>query len=101
MPVWLRWSPDRAIGPPAWARVVAPRRWVPPGAYARVVFTGMAHAAIRVDDVDAATLWYSEILGHRVLSPPYRVEGAALEWDMGELLAIRRPSLLGPVPGMS
>jgi len=74
---------------------------VPPGAYARVVFTGMAHAAIRVDDGDAATRWYSEILGRRVLSPLYRVEGAAIERDMGELVAIRRPSLLGPVPDMS
>jgi len=50
------------------------------------MFTGIAHAAICVDDVEAATRWYSEVLGLRVLSPPYRMDGPAIERDMGELV---------------
>jgi catechol 2,3-dioxygenase-like lactoylglutathione lyase family enzyme len=47
---------------------------------------GLAHAAICVADVDEATRWYSEVLGFTVLSPPYLMEGGAIERDMGELL---------------
>jgi methylmalonyl-CoA/ethylmalonyl-CoA epimerase len=50
------------------------------------MFTATAHAAICVGDVDAATRWYSEVLGLRVLSPPYRMDGADIERDMGELV---------------
>ncbi|HWD52209.1 MAG TPA: VOC family protein [Acidimicrobiales bacterium] len=50
------------------------------------MLTGFAHAAICVADVDEATRWYSEVLGLRVLSPPYQMTGAAIERDMGELL---------------
>jgi len=50
------------------------------------MITGLAHAAICVGDVQAATRWYSEVLGLRVLSPPYRMDGAAIERDMGELV---------------
>jgi catechol 2,3-dioxygenase-like lactoylglutathione lyase family enzyme len=46
----------------------------------------MAHTAICVPDVHAAVQWYSEIMGFRVLSPPYRMEGAQIEQDMGELV---------------
>lgn len=48
--------------------------------------TGLAHTAICVPDVDAATQWYAEVLGLTVLSPPYRMAGAAIESDMGELV---------------
>jgi catechol 2,3-dioxygenase-like lactoylglutathione lyase family enzyme len=53
-----------------------------------VTFTvsGLAHVAVCVDDVDAATDWYRSVLGLRVLSPPYRMEGDAIERDMGELV---------------
>jgi catechol 2,3-dioxygenase-like lactoylglutathione lyase family enzyme len=48
--------------------------------------TGMAHSAVCVADVDAAVAWYRDVLGLTVLSPPYRMEGDAIERDMGELL---------------
>jgi catechol 2,3-dioxygenase-like lactoylglutathione lyase family enzyme len=50
------------------------------------MLTGMAHTAICVPDVEAATRWYAEVLGLRVLSPPYRMEGAQIERDMGEIV---------------
>jgi catechol 2,3-dioxygenase-like lactoylglutathione lyase family enzyme len=50
------------------------------------MLTGIAHTAVCVPDVDAATKWYAEVLGLQVLSPPYRISGAAIERDMGELV---------------
>jgi len=50
------------------------------------VLTGFAHTAVCVPDVAAAVRWYSDVLGLRVLSPPYRMEGPQIERDMGELL---------------
>lgn len=50
------------------------------------MLTGLAHTAICVPDVDAATRWYSEVLGLAVLSPPYRMEGPDIERDMGALV---------------
>jgi catechol 2,3-dioxygenase-like lactoylglutathione lyase family enzyme len=50
------------------------------------VLTGIAHTAICVPDVDAAVRWYRDVLGLRVLSPPYQMEGDAIEHDMGELV---------------
>jgi catechol 2,3-dioxygenase-like lactoylglutathione lyase family enzyme len=50
------------------------------------VLTGLAHTAVCVPDVEAAVRWYSDVLGLRVLSPPYRMEGPAIERDMGELV---------------
>jgi catechol 2,3-dioxygenase-like lactoylglutathione lyase family enzyme len=50
------------------------------------VLTGLAHCAICVPDVDAATRWYRDVLGLQVLSPPYRMEGEQMERDMGELV---------------
>jgi catechol 2,3-dioxygenase-like lactoylglutathione lyase family enzyme len=50
------------------------------------VLTGFAHVGICVPDVDAATRWYCDVLGLQVLSPPYRMEGEAIERDMGELV---------------
>jgi catechol 2,3-dioxygenase-like lactoylglutathione lyase family enzyme len=52
----------------------------------RQVLLGLAHAAVCVPDVEEATRWYSEVLGCTVLSPPYRMEGEAIERDMGELI---------------
>ena len=54
--------------------------------YAELVLTGFAHTAICVPDVEAAVEWYSDVLGLRVLSPPYRMEGPQMEQDMGELI---------------
>jgi catechol 2,3-dioxygenase-like lactoylglutathione lyase family enzyme len=50
------------------------------------VLTGFAHTAICVPDVEAAVRWYSDVLGLRVLSPPYRMEGPQIQHDMGELV---------------
>jgi catechol 2,3-dioxygenase-like lactoylglutathione lyase family enzyme len=50
------------------------------------MFTGLAHTAVCVDNVDEATKWYSETLGLRILSPPYEMAGEAIERDMAELL---------------
>jgi catechol 2,3-dioxygenase-like lactoylglutathione lyase family enzyme len=50
------------------------------------VLTGLAHTAVCVPDVNAAVRWYTDVLGLRVLSPPYRMEGPEIEKDMGELL---------------
>ncbi len=50
------------------------------------MLTGLAHTAICVPDARAATAWYSDVLGLRVLSPPYRMKGAQIEQDMGELV---------------
>jgi catechol 2,3-dioxygenase-like lactoylglutathione lyase family enzyme len=50
------------------------------------VITGLAHAAVCVPDIDEAVQWYADVLGCRVLSPPYRMEGVHIERDMGELV---------------
>jgi catechol 2,3-dioxygenase-like lactoylglutathione lyase family enzyme len=51
-----------------------------------LVITGIAHTALHVADIDAAVAWYRDVLGFTVLSPPYRMEGDAIERDMGELV---------------
>ena len=50
------------------------------------MLTGFAHAAVCVPDVEAAAQWYSEVLGLRILSPPYEMAGDAIERDMAELV---------------
>jgi hypothetical protein len=39
-----------------------------------------------VPDIDAAVDWYRDVLDFEVLSPPYRMEGAAIADDMGDLV---------------
>ena len=46
----------------------------------------LAHTAICVPDIDAAVEWYESVLGLRVLSPPYLMDGDSIARDMGELL---------------
>lgn len=60
----------------------------------------MAHSAVCVPDVDEATRWYAEVLGFSILSPPYLMEGEAIERDMGELIPTPRlkAAILG-LPG--
>ena len=50
------------------------------------MITGVAHTAVCVPDVEAAVAWYESVLDLTVLSPPYLVEGDAIEHDMGELV---------------
>jgi catechol 2,3-dioxygenase-like lactoylglutathione lyase family enzyme len=51
------------------------------------MIVGLAHSAVCVPDVEAAVAWYRDVLGLRVLSPPYLMQGAELERDMGELIS--------------
>jgi catechol 2,3-dioxygenase-like lactoylglutathione lyase family enzyme len=50
------------------------------------MLTGFAHAAVCVPDVEEASRWYEEVLGLRVLSPPYEMSGGAIEEDLSELV---------------
>lgn len=50
------------------------------------MITGLAHTAVCVPDIEAAVAWYRDVLGLRVLSPPYRIEGDAITRDMGALV---------------
>jgi len=51
------------------------------------VITGLAHSGVCVPDCDAAVAFYRDVLGLRVLSPPYVMDGAAIRDDMGQLVA--------------
>jgi catechol 2,3-dioxygenase-like lactoylglutathione lyase family enzyme len=64
------------------------------------VLTGIAHSAVCVPDVHAAVAWYRDVLRFEVLSPPYLMEGEAIERDMGELIPTPRleAAILG-LPG--
>jgi catechol 2,3-dioxygenase-like lactoylglutathione lyase family enzyme len=55
-----------------------------------MTLTALAHSAICVPDVHAAVDWYTSTLGFEVLSPPYLMEGEAIERDMGELVPTAR-----------
>ena len=76
----------------------APFGWrARPRRVARVI-TGLAHVAVCVPDVDAAVAWYEDVLGLRVLSPPYRIEGEAITRDMGALVpapVVLRAAIVG------
>jgi catechol 2,3-dioxygenase-like lactoylglutathione lyase family enzyme len=48
--------------------------------------TGLAHTGVCVADVDEAVAWYRDVLGMKVLSPPYLISGEAIQRDMGELV---------------
>jgi len=62
----------------------------------------LAHTAIRVPDIDAAVAWYESMLGLRVLSLPYLMDGDSIARDMGELLpepAAVKAAILGNEEG--
>lgn len=50
------------------------------------MLTGLAHTAVCVPDLDEAVRWYADVLGLEVLSPPYTMQGAHIDHDMGELV---------------
>jgi catechol 2,3-dioxygenase-like lactoylglutathione lyase family enzyme len=47
----------------------------------------MAHTGVCVPDCEAAVAFYRDVLGLRVLSPPYVMAGDAIRDDMGQLVA--------------
>jgi catechol 2,3-dioxygenase-like lactoylglutathione lyase family enzyme len=51
------------------------------------VITGLAHAGVCVPDCEAAVAFYRDVLGMRVLSPPYVMAGDAIREDMGQLVS--------------
>lgn len=61
------------------------------------MITGLAHAGVCVPDCEAAVAFYRDVLGLRVLSPPYVMSGNAIRDDMGELVA--DPSMKAAIVG--
>jgi len=59
--------------------------------------SGLAHTGVCVPDLDEAVAWYTATLGLVLLSPPARVEGRAIEEDMGEMIpgVVLRAAILG------
>jgi predicted enzyme related to lactoylglutathione lyase len=51
------------------------------------VITGLAHTGVCVSDCEAAVAFYRDVLGLRVLSPPYVMAGNSIRDDMGELVS--------------
>jgi catechol 2,3-dioxygenase-like lactoylglutathione lyase family enzyme len=51
------------------------------------VITGLAHSGVCVPDCEAAVAFYRDVLGLRVLSPPYVMAGDAIRDDMGQLVS--------------
>ena len=51
------------------------------------MITGLAHTGVCVPDCEAAVAFYRDVLGLRVLSPPYVMSGNAIRDDMGELVS--------------
>jgi len=61
------------------------------------VITGLAHSGVCVPDCEAAVAFYRDVLGLRVLSPPYVMTGNAIRDDMGELVS--DPSMKAAILG--
>jgi catechol 2,3-dioxygenase-like lactoylglutathione lyase family enzyme len=61
------------------------------------VITGLAHTGVCVPDCEAAVAFYRDVLGLRVLSPPYVMTGNAICNDMGELVS--DPSMKAAIVG--
>ena len=51
-----------------------------------VTIRSLAHTGVCVPDVEEAVAWYRDVIGMKVLSPPYLMSGPAIERDMGELV---------------
>ncbi|OBF76217.1 lactoylglutathione lyase-like lyase [Mycobacterium sp. 852002-51613_SCH5001154] len=62
------------------------------------MITGMAHTGVCVPDCEAAVAFYQDVLGLRVLSPPYVMTGNAIRDDMGELVG--DPSMKAAIVGL-
>lgn len=62
------------------------------------MITGLAHSGVCVPDCDAAVAFYRDVLGLRVLSPPYVMAGNAIRDDMGELVS--DPTMKAAIVGL-
>ncbi len=62
------------------------------------MITGLAHTGVCVPDCEAAVAFYRDVLGLRVLSPPYVMAGNALRNDMGELVS--DPTMKAAIVGL-
>jgi catechol 2,3-dioxygenase-like lactoylglutathione lyase family enzyme len=72
-------------------------RFVARGRKVENVITGLAHTGVCVPDCEAAVAFYRDVLGLRVLSPPYVMTGNAIRDDMGELVS--DPSMKAAIVG--
>lgn len=61
------------------------------------MITGLAHTGVCVPDCEAAVAFYRDVLGLRVLSPPYVMTGNAIRDDMGALVS--DPSMKAAIVG--
>ena len=61
------------------------------------MITRLAHTGVCVPDCDAAVAFYRDVLGLRVLSPPYVMTGDAIRDDMGQLVS--DPSMKAAIVG--
>lgn len=61
------------------------------------MITRLAHTGVCVPNCDAAVTYYRDVLGLRVLSPPYVMTGNAIRDDMGELMS--DPSMKAAILG--
>ncbi len=62
------------------------------------MITGLAHTGVCVPDCEAAVAFYRDVLGLRVLSPPYVMGGNAIRDDMGELVS--DPTMKAAIVGL-
>ncbi|OBG28883.1 VOC family protein [Mycobacterium sp. 852002-51057_SCH5723018] len=62
------------------------------------MITGLAHTGVCVPDCEAAVAFYRDVLGLRVLSPPYVMSGNAIRDDMGELVS--DPTMKAAIVGL-
>ncbi|AYE94104.1 lactoylglutathione lyase-like lyase [Mycobacterium paragordonae] len=62
------------------------------------MITGLAHTGVCVPDCEAAVAFYRDVLGLRVLSPPYVMSGNAIRDDMGEL--VPDPTMKAAIVGL-
>lgn len=61
------------------------------------MISGLAHTGVCVPNLEDAVEWYTGTLGLVVLSPPVRIEGRAIEADMGEMIPgiVLKAAILG------
>jgi catechol 2,3-dioxygenase-like lactoylglutathione lyase family enzyme len=62
------------------------------------VINGLDHTGLCVPDCEAAVAFYRDVLGLRVLSPPYVMAGNAIRDDMGEL--VPDPTMKAAIVGL-